>query len=627
MNIQYLDNKKLFVLFVILSITFLAFSSTLSNQFTALDDPKHLLENPHVLSLDKENIVDMFSSTINKTYIPLTTLSFAIEYHFFKFEPFIYHLNNLLLHLAVTGLVFYFGCQLGLSVLAAGLGALLFGVHPMRAESVAWVTERKDVLYAFFYMLSLCQYWNYLTKKKYASFWFSVIFGILSILAKPMALSLPLVFCILDWFHRRKITRAVIWDKLVHFAYIIPIVWISASTHKHHLPKDSSIMDAVLSIVWTSMFYIQKFIYPKFLSPIYDFPYPISLKNPELFFAAGLFIIYGLCMLYYRKHRWFTFANLYFIFSIFFLVRVRPDPGVNFVGDRFMYLPSLGFCFLFGICVENIFLWMKKTKLKFQWIFIMSLSVMFGVLSVKTYRQSQIWYDDFTLWENTLQKTLNNPFPYFARGKMYHERGEYHKAIADYTKTIELEPKWITVYNNRGILYYKLGAIDLAIADYTKALELDPKFAKAYNNRGTIYYELKKDDLALADYNKAIELDPEFTKSYTNRGLLYYALFKDRLALVDFNKSIELDSKSVRSYISRADLYSHTNRHQLAIKDLSKAIELDPFNGKVYYKRSQSYLAIKEFRKALTDAIRAQSLGVLGLKESIQEIKNQRKNI
>jgi len=619
MNIDSLNNKKSFVLFVILSIVFLAFSSTLSNQFTGLDDPKHLLENPHVLSLDSKNIKGMFHATINKTYIPLTTLSFAIEHHFFKFEPFVYHLNNLLLHLAVTGLVFYFGCQLGLSVLAAGLAALLFGIHPMRVESVAWITERKDVLYAFFYMLSLCQYWSYLTKKRFSSFCFSVIFGILSILAKPMALSLPLVFCVLDWFHQRKFSRTVIIDKLIHFIYIVPIVWITSSLHDR--PPSSDIAEALLTAVWSLMFYIQKFIYPLDLSPIYELPRPISLVNPEFLFASGFLIIYIVCVLYYRGHRWFSFANLFFIVSIFFLIRFKPDKDVHIVGDRFMYLPSLGFCFLFGVCMESIFLWIKEHKFKFQWLVIVGLMIMFGALSVKTYRQSQIWYDDFTLWENTLQKTWHNPFPYFGRGKMYHERGEYHKAIADYTKTIELGPKWIRAYNNRGVLYYKLGAVDLAITDYTKAIELNPKFAKAYSNRGTIYYELKKDDLALADYNKAIELDPEFAMSYANRGLLYYALFKDDLALVDFNKSIELDSESVRSYISRADLYSHTNRYQLAIEDLSKVIELDPFNGEAYYARSQSYLAIKEFRKALTDAMRAQSLGVLNIEEYIQDIK------
>lgn len=625
MNIKFLENKKPFVLFVILSLTFIAFSSTLSNQFTGLDDPNHLLENPHVVVLNKENIVGMFTTTINKTYIPLTTLSFAIEHHFFKFAPFVYHFNNLLLHLAVTGLVFYFGCQLGLSVLASGLGALLFGIHPMRVESVAWITERKDVLYAFFYMLSLTQYWKYLINKKYSSFSYSVIFGILSVLAKPMALSLPLVFCVLDWFHKRKLSRAMVVDKLIHFAYIVPIIYITSSLHNR--PPSSDLSEALLTAVWSLMFYIQKFIYPFDLSPIYELPRPITLMNPEFAFALGFFIIYLICAVYYRTYRWFTFANLFFIVSIFFLVRFKPNKDVHIVGDRFMYLPSVGFCFLFGLFVENLISLIREMKLKLLKAVIIFLGIIFTVLSIKTYKQSQIWYDDTSLWKNTLQKTWHNPFPYFGRGKMYHEKGEFRKAIADYTKTIELGPKWVRAYNNRGVLFYKLGAVKLAIKDYTKVIELMPDFAKAYNNRGTVYYELKQDDSALADFNKAIELDPEFAMTYANRGLLYFAMFKDDLALADFNKSIELDSKAVRSYISRADLFSHTNRYRLAIKDLSKVIELDVVNRKAYVARSQSYLAIKDFQRALTDAVRAKSLGVKGLEEYIQDIRNQMESI
>ncbi len=625
MNVKFLENKKPFVLFIILSLTLAAFSSTLCNQFTGLDDPNHLLQNPHVAALNKENIVGMFTTTINKTYIPLTTLSFAIEHHFFKFAPFVYHLDNLLLHLAVTGLVFYFGCQLGLSVLASGLGALLFGVHPMRVESVAWITERKDVLYAFFYILSLIQYWKYLISKKYVSFSYSVIFGILSVLAKPMALSLPLVFCVLDWFHKRKPSRAMVVDKLIHFAYIVPIIYITASLH--HRPPSSNLREALLTAVWSLMFYIQKFIYPFDLSPIYELPRPITLMNSEFAFALGLFIMYLICAVYYRAYRWFTFANLFFIVSIFFLVRFNPNKDVHIVGDRFMYLPSVGFCFLFGIFIENLIFLITEIKLKLLSRLIIFLGILFTVLAIKTYKQSQVWYDDTSLWKDTLTKTWHNPFPYFGRGKMYHEKGAFQKAIADYTTTIELGPKWVRAYNNRGVLFYKLGAVDLAIKDYTKVIELTPDFAKAYNNRGTVYYELKKDDLALADFNKAIELDPEFAMTYANRGLLYFAMFKDDLALADFNKAIELDPTAVRSYMGRADLFSHTHRYQLAIKDLSKVIELDVLNKKAYLARSQSYLAIKDFQRALTDAVRAKSLGVKGLERYIQNIRNQMESI
>jgi len=609
MNIRVLENKKRFVVFVILSIVFLAFSSTLSNQFVGLDDPNHLLENPYVVSLNQENIIGMFRSTINKIYVPLTTLSFACEYHFFQFEPCVYHLNNLLLHMAVTGMVFYFGIRLGLSVFAAGIGALIFGVHPMRVESVAWVTERKDVLYAFFYLLALHQYWSYLEgKKKWVSYVFSIIFGVLSILAKPMAVSLPFIFCILDWFHRRPWRWAAVMDKFIHFGYIVPIAWLTAALHDR--PPSNDWGEALLTAVWSLIFYIQKFIYPVDLSPIYELPQPISLVNPEFLFAGGLFGIYLLCVIYYRGYRWFIFANLYFLASIFFLIRFQSTQDVNVVGDRFMYLPSLGFCFLTGIFMENILVCLEGRR-KFQRGVVLGVSGIVFMFSIKTYQQSNIWKDDETLWNSTLKIVPHSGYAYFARGKMYDKKGDYKNAIDDYTKVIELAPKkGIKAYNNRGVLFEKFGQRDLALADYSQAIEIDSEFASVYNNRGALYYQSQKDDLALADLNHAIALDPEFAMAYANRGLLYFALYKDDLALKDFNQSIELDPTVMRSYMSRAELFSHTHRHQLAIKDLTTVIELNPFEVKAYQERAKSYTVMGEHQKALTDMKRVHSLSL-----------------
>ncbi|MBI3617939.1 MAG: hypothetical protein HY210_06975 [Candidatus Omnitrophica bacterium] len=160
----------------------IVFSPMLAGQFTALDDPGHLLENPQVISLAPENITAIFRTTVNDTYIPLTVLSFAVEHHFFGFRPFVYHWDNLLLHMFVVGLLFGLGRRMGLSAPAAGAGSLLFAVHPMHVESVAWVTERKDVLYAFFYMLALYQYCRYLQEGTGARFYF---FGRLRLLKHP----------------------------------------------------------------------------------------------------------------------------------------------------------------------------------------------------------------------------------------------------------------------------------------------------------------------------------------------------------------------------------------------------------------------------------------------------------
>ena len=198
-----LDKKNLFCLSAVLLLTLAAFSSALNNQFLNWDDDRMLTENPSVRSLTPGNIQHIFTSTVQRVYIPLSVFSLAVEYAFAGDHPFIYHLDNVLLHLLVTGLIFVFALRMGLSGRAAGWAALLFGIHPMHVESVAWVTERKDVLYSVFYMASLISYWQYLEGKKKTDYGLSIVFGFLSILAKPMAISLPLVLFLLDWFKNR----------------------------------------------------------------------------------------------------------------------------------------------------------------------------------------------------------------------------------------------------------------------------------------------------------------------------------------------------------------------------------------------------------------------------------------
>src|SRR3989338_6618178 len=194
----------------IVILVIFAYSPSLRNQFVNWDDDAHFLANPFVQSF---NLQEIFTTTVNGIYIPLTSLSFALEYHFFKAAPFIYHLDNLLLHLAVTVMVFLFCLRGGSSLPAAGEAALIFGPHPVHVESVAWVTERKDVLYALFYMAALLSYTRHIQllqdktgRKKRWPFIATVIFGFLSVLAKPMALSLPFILFLLDWFSRRKLT-------------------------------------------------------------------------------------------------------------------------------------------------------------------------------------------------------------------------------------------------------------------------------------------------------------------------------------------------------------------------------------------------------------------------------------
>ncbi len=238
-------------------LIFIAFSPSLQNRIDIWDDEVHLSTNKDVRSLTTEGIRKIFTHTVNKTYIPLTTLSFAVEYHFFKYRPVVYHFTNIVLHWIVTVLIFLIGLRLGLSPTGSFLAALLFGIHPLRVESVAWVTERKDVLYAVFYLLAVYAHCRYVQSRSKGFFVVAMVCGLLSILAKAMALSLPLILLICDGFLKREFKPGVWFEKLFHLAYIVPIAWLTYSLNARMSIQNGG--EAFLTWIWTLVFYLRKF--------------------------------------------------------------------------------------------------------------------------------------------------------------------------------------------------------------------------------------------------------------------------------------------------------------------------------------------------------------------------------
>ncbi len=516
--------QKITVLVFILLITFFAFYPSLRNGFFNWDDSAYLTENETIRSLAPENIHRMFSAPVQKTYVPLTLVSYAIEYHFFKYNPFVYHFNNLFLHLSVVALIFVFALQCGLSLMAASCAALLFGIHPMHVESVVWVTERKDLLYALFYMLALCCYWKYLKSRHLGTYFLTIVFGLLSILAKPMALSLPLVLFVCDWLYKRKFDRWLFIDKLPHLFYIVPIAWMTYSLHARVPGHNFS--DGILIWIWTFTFYLQKFIWPSVIILPYQLPKPIDLFSVPYLSAISLLFMVLFLLLSLRKNRWIVFAFLFYFVSIFFLLRYDDLKDAHIVANRFMYLPSLGICFLFGAIIDGL---IRKQK----YVTMIAVIFLIGILGAKTYFLTTKWKDSWTWWNYVLKQSPNEEKAYSSRGMVYAANKEYSFALADYDKALQLNPDYAVAYYNRGNIYRDQGHYDLAISDYTKAIENDPSRVDFYQNRAACYFKKEEFDLAEKDLTMAITVDPHYAKSYYNRSILYQTKNDFKKALAD----------------------------------------------------------------------------------------------
>lgn len=530
--------------FTVFLLVFLAYNSSLKNDFVNWDDDVHLLKNRVVteFSFDLESLKNIFTTTVNKTYIPLTTLSFALEYQAFNEEAIGYHLTNLALHVMVTLLILYFTLQCGLSLAAATLAALLFGIHPMHVESVAWVTERKDVLYAVFYLMALCCYWKYLQESKRPYYLLTMVFGLFSILAKPMALSLPLILFVLDRFYGRRMTIRTLLEKIPHFLYVIPIAWVTYSLNARNSIENFG--EAPLIWIWTFVFYLRQFIFPSILLPLYPLPHPVSLASfhyfvPVIFFMALLAALY-----YFRRQRWVIFAFAFYFFSIFFLLRFDDAADATLVSDRFMYLPSLGFCFLFGIFAEKILVWFQGKSGLWRQCGVVALLLLLLFLSSKTVSQIRIWKGSLTLWKHQLNHYPLTPIALNNLAVAMSQESDYLDAIKKpdgqndasvkriigmYREAIQGDPKYVDAYYNLADTYADVRQNEEAKALFLKVLELDPKHRDAQFNLAGVWAHLGDSVKAVEVYQKTIALDPKNDDVYVNIIKSYNKMIQERI--------------------------------------------------------------------------------------------------
>ncbi len=589
--------KKILFPLSLFVLTFLAFSPCLNAEFLRWDDGNHLVTNPLIYTFSPQNLLRIFAQTINQTYIPLTVLTYNIEYHIFGLSPVVVHLNNVLLHSLVAILIYQLGLRLGLSQIAAWAASAFFSLHPMHVESVAWATERKDVLYACFYLLALIQYWKYLETGLRKPFWCAVGFGLLSILSKPMAVSLPWILLLLDFYKGRRFNKAAFIDKIPFALTILPIASITFLSLAPH-PK-LAFPESFLVLTWSASFYLQKFIWPYPLLPLYTPPEPVQLAHPAYAGAIITSIIFIGLFIRHQRNRLWIFACLFFVGSNFFFWRF-DFKDLNIVADRFMYLPSLGFCLFLGHLFSQ---WQSQTRYKKPIALI--LGALLLTLGTLTFLQCRIWQNGLSLWQWTI-----NHEPHNSTARKKRALAPYNPTAASQlqalTPALIKEPSDTAGLNERGIFFLKNNNLTIALWDFNKAIALNPLNDTAYGNRGGLYQLKKEYKKALKDFDHAIKLAPKQALHRLNKGITLAKINRLDEAMTLFNQALTLNPQLDEGYYRRGLLLRQTQQTAQACADFNKAISLNATNRDFYYEYGlctsllrQNQEAIKAFTQAL----------------------------
>ena len=619
------SKKKIIAYWIIflVAITFIVFYNTLHNSFiTNLDDTTYIGSASALKNLTFPDIASMFSSIVSGNYHPLTMLSLTITYSLFGQNAFPYHIVNLILHIANVVLVFWLILLLINRIEAALIVALFFAIHPMHVESVAWISERKDVLYTLFFIGSLVCYLLYLNhNKKYRYIIISLTLFCLSLLSKPAAVSLAPVVVLIDYYKKRKFDLKLIIEKVPYFMLslmfgIITILSqrkmgaLSALTEFKYL---FTLFDKIFLISYAVMFYIMRSLAPFNLCAIYYYPQKDGSMLPWLYYLAplGIALIVFLIIKFKKIRREMIFGFVFFLFTIALVLQFIPV-GFTIVSDRYTYVPYIGLFFIIGklYCdyTDNKFGNFTTSGRNFI-IFLIAVVALF--FSILTYERNKVWASGIVLFDDVVKNNPTIGHAYWARGVGKFDMNDYKGALEDYDKAINTNYQFPVAYNNRANCYYMMDSVQHAILGYNEAIKVFDKYAMAYYNRGTAKQKIKDYAGSIDDYKLAIKYDFEHLAwAYNGAGYSYFVLNKFPEALTNLNKAIEIDKEYSNAYFNKGCVEYTQKNCSAAVKDFSKTVELDSKYTLAYYYRGYMELTLKDTTNACNDFNKALSLAI-----------------
>ncbi len=579
------------------------FNSGLTNW----DDDKYITDNPLIKSISWENISAIFTTLYIGAYTPVPLLSFMIEYRVSGLSPLLYHLINLLFHFASCLLVFVLVLHLCKNMKAALAIALLFGIHPLKVESVTWVTERKDVMYAFFYLAAIGLYIIYARRRNILYYVLMILAFLLSLASKPAAMTLPFILLLYDHFRESRIAPHA-WLNKIPLAAIAVVFGIIATIGQHTLDRTrvwsmQSLFELPGVVGRELIFYMGKIFLPIKLSCLYPLIAPYKTFLPNAAAALGIVVLIILVYLLFRYNRRIAYGVL------FFLITILPALSVVRQGlpaaDRFTYMPILGIILALAAACQYFGQRLTRNPVLTRSLAIAALVVVTSLFGIVTNARCRVWRTSLTLWNDALAKYPDLSIAYTNRGKYYLDTAQFKSALADLNNAITLDPRNALAFYNRGHANYNLGLNNSAIEDFTSALNLDSNYARAYDSRGMVYTVTGNFDGALKDLNRAIAIFPHFAGAYNNRGLLYFDQRKFELALADFNRAIALNPGYLAAYNNRGMLYFNQRKYALSIADFTSALKLDPQCAEAFYNRGLVYQTRGDLALALADLSRA----------------------
>jgi tetratricopeptide (TPR) repeat protein len=619
------DPKELAVCIFLFCAILLVFGQTVRHDFINLDDDDYVYTNSNISpGLTLSGIEWAFTDGSHSTWIPLTWISLMIDVDFYELHAGGFHLTNVLLHIATAMVLFLVLRRMTDRFWPSVFVAAFFAVHPLRVESVTWITERKDVLSGLFFMLTLWAYVGYVQYRcSFARYGLVMVLFALGLLAKPMLVTLPVILLLLDyWPLGRFASSEKIWGKQdtcscgptpletqngetrvalsatgketaagqdwktwwarfgMLFAEKIPLFAVAVldSLITILVQKTNLVMTERLPLFWrlsqaivAYVVYIKKLLYPVGLAIVY--PRDETDLSLWLVLAAACLLV-GITAVFFlgrRKHPYLMIGWLWYLCMLMPVIGILQF-GVAMVADRFTYLPHIGLLIALVWGIADL----CGDRPRRCWACGIAASVVLAVLMGYACWQTSFWRDSETLWTHTLEYAPKNYVASNNLGIYLSEEGRYEEAIAQFRKALELTPTRAKSHCNLGNALHLSGRANEAFVCFLNALQFDPDYAEAHNQLGILLMDSGRFDKAIKEFESSLRINNNVAETHYDLGKALLASGQADQAKEHFRKGKELDPNYAIGHNNLGMIHASRGRILEARENFLRALGADP---------------------------------------------------
>lgn len=562
-------------------ISWSVFGQTLGHQFINFDDDDYVFRNPKVSKgFSVEGVVWAFTNVHAANWHPLTWLSHMLDCQLYGFNPGYHHLTNVLLHTATSILLFLVLRRMTAFLWRSAFVAAIFVIHPLRAESVAWVAERKDLLSGLFFVLTLAAYVRFARGP-----WSTARYGLvlflfaLGLMCKPMLVTLPLVLLLLDYWPLNRLAPASNEAKSLPLSRLIleklPLLALSAGSAGATLfaqktamepLADTSLMMKLGNAIISSVAYMRQMLWPSDLIAYY--PFSVSEITLARVLGSGVVLVsISVAVFFLRRYRYLVTGWLWY------LIMLGPVIGILQVGnqaraDRYTYLTQIGLALAITWAVADL-----CARWPHRRLFIGSLSAIILTTLILTARtQVSFWKDSQTLWSQVLSRSPNNVMAELNLGEAVLMLGRTTEAITHFERALHNAPRLATAHGSLGAALLKIGQVEAALSHFQQSLESKPNQASVHSSMAVALLEIGRVDESMTHLRKALEIDPNDGDTHYNLGNTFLQMGRARESLAAYNQAIKINPADAHALNNMAWILA--TWPDALIRDGNKAVAL-----------------------------------------------------